>query len=85
MAVIDLLPEEMVAFLRELDEANALIRGAAEKTDRAVKKVEPFWKGDSQKAFLRFYGDWRKGIDLHAVALKKSTDQLRRMTEEQEP
>ncbi len=84
MAVIDFNPEEITKFLKEIDEANAQIQNAAEKIAKAVKEVEPKWQGDAQKAFFRFYGDWRKGVDLHTAAMKKSADQLRRMTAEQE-
>jgi WXG100 family type VII secretion target len=83
MAVIDFNPEDIAKFLKDVDEANAQIQNAVEKLAKAVKNVEPKWQGDAQKAFIRFYGDWRKGIDLHTSAMKKSTDQLRRMTEEQ--
>jgi WXG100 family type VII secretion target len=84
MAVIDFNPEEIAKFLKEVNEANAQIQNAAEKIAKAVKEVEPKWQGDAQKAFIRFYGDWRKGVDLYTAAMKKSADQLRRMTEEQE-
>jgi uncharacterized protein YukE len=59
------------------------MQNAVEKISKAVKEVEPKWQGDAQKAFFRFYGDWRKGADLHATALKKTMEQIRRMTEEQ--
>jgi WXG100 family type VII secretion target len=84
MAVIDFNPEDLGKFLKEIGEANAQIQNAAEKIAKAVKEVEPKWQGDAQKAFIRFYGDWRKGVDLYTVAMKKSADQLRRMMEEQE-
>jgi len=83
MAVIDFNPEDMDTFLAEIDEANAQFRDAAEKVENAVKEVEPKWQGDAQRAFLRFYGDWRRGINLHNAAMKKSAEQLRRMTEGQ--
>jgi WXG100 family type VII secretion target len=81
MAVIDFDPEDIARFLKEVDEANAQMQNAGEKIAKAVKDVEPKWQGDAQKAFIRFYGEWRKGVDLHAAAMKKSTEQLRRMTE----
>ncbi len=84
MAVIDFNPDDISKFLKEVGEANAQIQNAAEKIAKAVKEVEPKWQGDAQKAFLRFYADWRKGLDLHTAAMRKSADQLRRMTEEQE-
>ena len=84
MTVIDYNPEELSKFLKEVGEANAQIQNAVEKFAKAVKEVEPKWQGDAQKAFLRFYGDWRKGIDLHISAMKKSADQLKRMAEEQQ-
>lgn len=84
MAVIDFDPEAIAKFLKTVDEANAQIQNAAEKIAKAVKEVEPKWQGDAQKAFIRFYGDWRKGIDLHTTAMKKSSEQLHRMTEEQQ-
>jgi WXG100 family type VII secretion target len=83
MAVIDFNPEDIGKFLKEVEEANAQIQNAVEKLAKAVKEVESTWNGDAQKAFIRFYSDWRKGIDMHTAAMKKSTDQLRRMAEEQ--
>ena len=84
MAVIDFNPEDLGKFLKEVEEANAQIQNASEKLAKAVKEVEPKWTGDAQKAFIRFYGDWRKGVDLHTAAMKKSADQLRRMADEQQ-
>jgi WXG100 family type VII secretion target len=84
MAVIDFNPEDLAKFLKEVDGANAQIQNAAEKVAKAVKEVEPKWQGDAQKAFIRFYGDWRKGLDLHTAAMRKSVEQIRKMTEEQE-
>jgi WXG100 family type VII secretion target len=84
MAVIDFNPEDLGKFLKEVDEANTQIQNAVEKLAKAVKEVEPKWNGDAQKAFIRFYGDWRKGIDLHTTAMKKSADQLKRMADEQQ-
>ncbi len=84
MTVIDFSPEDITKFLKEVDEANAQMQNAAEKIASAVKEVEPKWRGGAQKAFIRFYADWRRGIDLHTSAMKKSTEQLRRMTEEQQ-
>jgi uncharacterized protein YukE len=84
MAVIDFSPEDVKIFLKDADEANVQIQNAVEKFAKAVKEVEPKWQGDAQKAFMRFYGDWRKGLDLHTTAMKKSIEQIRRMTEDQQ-
>jgi WXG100 family type VII secretion target len=84
MAVIDFSPEDLGKFLKEVEEANTQIQNAVEKLAKSVKEVEPKWNGDAQKAFIRFYGDWRKGIDLHTTAMKKSADQLKRMADEQQ-
>jgi WXG100 family type VII secretion target len=84
MTVIDFNPEDLGKFLKEVEEANAQIQNAVEKLAKAVKDVEPKWNGDAQKAFLRFYGDWRRGIDLHTAAMNKSAGQLKRMAEEQQ-
>ena len=84
MTVIDFNPEDLGKFLKEVEEATAQIQNAAEKIAKAVKEVEPKWQGDAQKAFIRFYADWRKGVDLHTSAMKKSVDRLRRMAEEQQ-
>ena len=75
MAVIEYNPEDLGNFLKEVEEANAQIQNAVEKLAQSVKAVEPKWQGDAQKAFLRFYGDWRKGVELHTAAMKKSADQ----------
>ncbi|MBN1439786.1 MAG: WXG100 family type VII secretion target [Anaerolineales bacterium] len=82
MAVIDFDPEDLGKFLKEVHEANRQIQNAVEKLADAVKEVEPKWNGDAQKAFLRFYGDWRKGMELHSAAMQKSVEQLKRMAEE---
>ena len=84
MTVIDYNPEDLGKFLKEVEEANAQIQNAVEKLAKAVKDVEPKWNGDAQKAFIRFYGDWRKGVDLHTSAMKKSAEQLRRMADDQQ-
>jgi uncharacterized protein YukE len=84
MTVIDFNIKDMEVFLRDLDSAGGRLQEAAATVEQAVKKVEPRWKGDTQQAFLRFYGDWRKGIHVHAVALKKTAEGLRRMVEEQQ-
>jgi WXG100 family type VII secretion target len=84
MAVINFDPEDIAKFVKEVSEANAQIQVAAELIEKSVKEVEPKWEGDAQKAFFRFYADWRKGIDLHTTAMKKSADQLARMSEEQQ-
>jgi len=84
MTVIDFNPEDLGKFLKDVEEANAQIQNAVEKLAKAVKDVEPKWNGDAQKAFIRFYGDWRKGVDLHTSAMKKSTEQLRRMAGDQQ-
>jgi WXG100 family type VII secretion target len=81
MTIVDYDPEEMTAFLKEVDAANAQMQNAADKIAGAVKKVECQWQGDAQKAVLRFYGDWRRGIELHTAAMKKSAEQLHRMAE----
>ena len=83
MALIDFDPEEIGKFLNEVDEANAQIQAAAEKIAKSVKEVEPGWQGGAQKAFLRFFADWRKGVDWHVAAMKKSSEQLRRMNQVQ--
>jgi WXG100 family type VII secretion target len=82
MAVIDFNPEDLGKFLKEVQDANSQIQNAVEKLADAVKEVEPKWNGDAQKAFFRFYGDWRKGMELHTAAMKKSAEQLKRMAEE---
>lgn len=84
MTIIDFNPEDIAKFLIEVNDANGQIQNAMEKIAKAVKEVEPKWQGDSQKAFIRFYIDWRKGLDIHAAAMKKSIEQVRRMTEEQQ-
>jgi uncharacterized protein YukE len=84
MTIIDFNPEDNAKFLKEVNDANAQIQNAMDKIAKAVKEVEPKWQGDAQKAFIRFYGDWRKGLDIHTAAMKKSIDQVRRMTEEQQ-
>jgi uncharacterized protein YukE len=43
-----------------------------EELDKSVKKVDPEWSGDSQQAFLRFYREWRKWIEMRFFALKKT-------------
>jgi WXG100 family type VII secretion target len=58
------------------------MQGILEEMDQLVNAVEPKWQGDAQQFFQRFYRDWRKGVDAHSSALKKTAEQLMKMTEE---
>ena len=80
MTAIDLVPESVQKFTDELAKAQASLESVIEGLDKSVKEVEPKWSGDSQQAFLRFYRDWRKGIEMHSSALKKTAEQLQKMS-----
>jgi WXG100 family type VII secretion target len=82
MTVIDMVPESVQKFTDELSKAQANLESVIEELDKSVKAVEPKWSGDSQQAFLRFYRDWRKGIEMHSSALKKTAEQLQKMSGE---
>jgi WXG100 family type VII secretion target len=82
MTAIEMAPESVLKFTEELTKAQAGLQAILEGLDKSVKGVEPKWSGDSQQAFLRFYREWRKGIEMHSAALKKTADQLQRMSEE---
>lgn len=82
MTVIDMVPESVQKFTDELSKAQANLESVIEGLDKSVKAVEPKWSGDSQQAFLRFYRDWRKGIEMHSSALKKTAEQLQIMSGE---
>ncbi len=82
MTVIDMVPESVQKFTDELSKAQANLESVIEELDKSVKAVEPKWSGDSQQAFLRFYRDWRKGIEMHSSALKKTAEQLQIMSGE---
>lgn len=82
MTAIEMAPESVLKFTEELAKAQAGLQAILEGLDKSVKAVEPKWSGDSQEAFLRFYREWRKGIEMHSAALKKTADQLQKMSEE---
>jgi WXG100 family type VII secretion target len=82
MTAIDMVPESVQKFTDELSKAQANLESVIEELDKSVKAVEPKWSGDSQQAFLRFYRDWRKGIEMHSSALKKTAEQLQIMSGE---
>jgi WXG100 family type VII secretion target len=80
MTSIEMVPESVEKFTEQLVKAQAGLQSVIEELDKNVKTVEPKWSGDSQQAFFRFYREWRKGIDLHSAALKKTAEQLQKMT-----
>jgi WXG100 family type VII secretion target len=80
MTAIEMVPESVEKFTEQLVKAQAGLQSVIEELDKNVKTVEPKWGGDSQQAFLRFYREWRKGIEMHSTALKKTADQLQKMT-----
>jgi WXG100 family type VII secretion target len=80
MTSIEMVPESVEKFTEELTKAQASLQSLIEELDKSVKKVEPKWSGDSQQAFQRFYREWRKGIEMHSTALKKTAEQLKKMT-----
>jgi WXG100 family type VII secretion target len=82
MTKIDCFPEELQEFCDTLLESQAKMQGILEEIDTLVNAVEPKWQGDAQQVFQRFYRDWRKGVDAHSSALKKTAEQLMKMTEE---
>jgi uncharacterized protein YukE len=79
MTVIEMVPESVEIFTDELSKAQASLQSVIEGLDKSVKSVEPKWGGDSQRVFLRFYREWRKGIEMHSTALKKTAEQLKIM------
>ena len=81
MTSIEMVPESVEKFSEDLTKAQASLQAIIEELDKSVKLVEPRWGGDSQQAFLRFYREWRKGIEMHSTALKKTAEQLKNMTE----
>jgi WXG100 family type VII secretion target len=82
MTKIDCFPEELQNFSEALLESQAGIQGILEELDKLVSAIEPKWQGDAQQVFQKFYRDWRKGVDAHSSALKKTAEQLLTMTEE---
>ncbi|HEY5118368.1 MAG TPA: WXG100 family type VII secretion target [Anaerolineales bacterium] len=82
MTAIEMVPESVQKFTEELTKAQASLESVIEGLDKSVKAVEPKWSGDSQQAFLRFYREWRKGIEMHSSALKKTAEQLQKMSED---
>jgi WXG100 family type VII secretion target len=82
MTAIEMVPESVQKFTEELAKAQASLESVIEGLDKSVKAVEPEWSGDSQQAFLRFYREWRKGIEMHSSTLKKTAEQLQKMSEE---
>jgi WXG100 family type VII secretion target len=82
MTRIDCFPEELQKFSEGLLESQGQMQGILEKLDTLVNAVESKWQGDVQQVFQRFYRDWRKGVEAHSSALKKTAEQIAAMTEE---
>jgi WXG100 family type VII secretion target len=81
MAIIDFDSNDLQRLAEKFAQAHSCIHGVLEELDQAVKAVEPRWEGDARFAFLRFYQDWRKGVEAHSNALKKTTDHLNTLVE----
>jgi WXG100 family type VII secretion target len=79
LTTIEMSPESVQKFFEELIKAQADLQSVIEGLDKSVKSVEGKWSGDSQQAFLRFYREWRKGMEMHSTALKKTAEQLDKM------
>jgi len=82
MTVIEMDSESVQKFSIDLAKAQTNLQLVIEELDKSVKTVEPEWSGDSQQAFFRFYREWRKGIEMHSFALKKTVNQLQKMAED---
>jgi uncharacterized protein YukE len=81
MAQIDFQPEDVLAFLKEVEKNTEKISAAVTNIDKAIKIVDGKWHGDSHEAFGRFYKDWRKGVDTLSVGMKQNLEVIRNMAE----
>lgn len=67
--------------IHELHKANNGIREIISVLDKVVKEKGETWTGDSKQGFMRFYLEWRKGVDLQSSTLEKITEQMQVMIE----
>jgi WXG100 family type VII secretion target len=81
MTIIDFESTDIQYLAEHIAQAQSGIQGILEELDRVVKVVEPKWGGETRQAFARFYQEWRRGVDAHSRALKKTADQLDRLVD----
>jgi WXG100 family type VII secretion target len=77
-------PEVLAALIRQMDDSRKAILSSADALERAVIASESGWQGDARQAFLRFYIEWRKGVNRLAQSMKQSSEQLGRMADARE-
>lgn len=82
MTAIDCVPEDLQKFSEQLVKTQTGLLAILEELDQAVKTVEGKWGGDAHQTFIRFYRDWRKGVEMHSSALKNTSEHLQKMVEE---
>jgi uncharacterized protein YukE len=81
MTFIDLKPEDIGDFIKELEQSTFQMNSAIARIDKAVEIIQTKWNGDSQKMFIKFYDGWRKGVDVISESLNKMLIVLRSMEE----
>jgi WXG100 family type VII secretion target len=74
--------EDLVELSNALQKADSDIRRILDTLDAVVEKRGADWSGDSQKYFMQFFREWRRGMDIHSVTMRKTVGQLRSATAE---
>jgi WXG100 family type VII secretion target len=82
MSIMDFDPNAISGFVEHIRSAQINMREIVEGLDCELTHMEKSWTGDAQRAFLRFYKEWRKGVMTHADALKQTAEHLHALVEQ---
>lgn len=82
MTILKCDVEDVLEIARKLQEADAGIRQILQTLDVVITEKSASWSGDSQRFFMEFFREWRRGMDIQSYTMRKTVGQLRRASEE---
>jgi WXG100 family type VII secretion target len=82
MTIVDCSIQDILDIAKELRQADGGIQAVVRGLDIAIREKEGKWAGNSQQNFMRFFREWRRGMDAQSSALRKVIEQLQKMSEE---
>ncbi len=82
MTVLRCDVEDVLGIAATLQKADLDIRLILTQLDVAILEKGAGWSGDSQRYFMQFFREWRRGMDIQSVAVRQTVKELRRATEE---
>jgi WXG100 family type VII secretion target len=74
--------DDVLEIAQKLREADSEIRQILQALDVTVTEKGARWSGDSQRYFMQFFREWRRGMEIQSYAVRKTADQLHRAAEE---